>query len=175
MQINRLAKYNFVESCLKEFMLKRVDLAHLCELVRTIRSLHLEDEAAEETDEILNDWYGSIFDKLSDYQPAPITFHFDRVKSSWQSVCDLLDAGEQRGCEAFVAFHLVGAILQRSFSAIDLADLHLGRRGDFFVGNTVFHVSVPPRPALYEKCKRNLRDGLRVYLLVRNKVVVGTK
>ena len=30
-------------------------------------------------------------------------------------------------------------------------------------------------PALYEKCKRNLRDGFTVYLLVRNKDVVGTK
>jgi hypothetical protein len=30
-------------------------------------------------------------------------------------------------------------------------------------------------PMLYDKCKRNLRDGFKVYLLVRNKDVVGTK
>jgi len=30
-------------------------------------------------------------------------------------------------------------------------------------------------PMLYDKCKRNLRDGFKVYLLVRNRDVVGTK
>src|SRR5207237_10679476 len=41
--------------------------------------------------------------------------------------------------------------------------------------NTGFHSTVAPNTERYEKCKRNLRDGLKVYLLVTDKDVIGTK
>ncbi|WP_134217370.1 DUF4928 family protein [Pelotomaculum sp. FP] len=51
----------------------------------------------------------------------------------------------------------------------------LGRPGDFLVGDTAFHVTVAPMPAVYEKCKRNIEDGFRVYLLVPDRSLIGAK
>ena len=42
----------------------------------------------------------------------------------------------------------------------------VSRDGDFRVGDTQFHVALLPMQPIYDKCKRNLRSGLRVYLLV---------
>jgi hypothetical protein len=53
--------------------------------------------------------------------------------------------------------------------------MQLKRPGDFLVGDTVFHVTVAPMIAVYEKCKRNLEQGLKVYLLVPDSVLAGTK
>ena len=72
-----------------------------------------------------------------------------------------------------VAQHLVGAKLAVRFPDVDVenfsyttADQQLGRPGDFVVGDTAFHVTVSPMPAVLDKCKGNLRDGYRPLLLV---------
>jgi Domain of unknown function (DUF4928) len=178
--MDNLVEYNFLESYLQDFEARRPDLEDTANLLAVIRSL-LAELPVEQRKEILG-MQGFLFDKLSDYQPEPIRFPFDPLKSTWQLVCDLLDAAHRRGCEPFVAFHLVWATLQRSFPRPDpdtiecsMANVQLDRHGDIQVGNTIFHVTVAPTLALYEKCKRNLREGFRVYLLVRNKDVVGTK
>lgn len=107
---------------------------------------------------------------------------YNPSKSMWQCIADLLDIARENGKEGPVAQYLVGAKLQLRFPDIEIgnesfstADVQLGRHGDFYVGNTVFHVTVSPMPAVYNKCKRNLADGFKVYLLVRNSHVVGTK
>jgi len=38
-----------------------------------------------------------------------------------------------------------------------------------------FSVTVSPMPAVYEKCKRNIEEGLRVYLLVPDGRLVGAR
>lgn len=81
-----------------------------------------------------------------------------------------------------MAQYLVGAKLQLRFPDVAIenksystADDQLGRPGDFLVGNTAFHVTVAPMPAVYEKCKRNIAEGYRVYLLVPDRALAGAR
>jgi hypothetical protein len=73
----------------------------------------------------------------------------------------------------YVAQHLVGAKLQARFPDLEIsnesastADKPTNRQGDFTIGDTIFHVTVSPMPAVFEKCQTNLAEGLKVYLLV---------
>lgn len=178
--MDNLVDYDFLESYLKDFELKRPDLEDVADLLAVIRSL-LEGLPAEERKEILR-MQGYLIDRLSDYQPEPIRPTFDPSKRTWQFIRELLDRGKKRGGETFIALQLVGAVLNRSFMTIDLrsnpyapAEVQLNQYGDFLVGDTVFHVTVAPTLALYEKCKTNLEQGLKVYLLVPDSLIAWTK
>jgi hypothetical protein len=81
-----------------------------------------------------------------------------------------------------VAQYLIGAKLQLRFPELKVsndsfstADDQLGRKGDFLIGDTAFHVTVAPMQAVYDKCKSNLDAGYRVYLLVPEDKVVGAR
>jgi hypothetical protein len=63
-------------------------------------------------------------------------------------------------------------VINESYST---ADDQLGRKGDFCLGDTIFHVTVAPMPALYEKCKSNINEGLRVYILVPDRCMTATR
>ena len=65
--------------------------------------------------------------------------------------------------------------IQISNESYSTADDQLGRPGDFHLGDTAFHVTVAPMPAVYEKCKSNLHEGLRVYLLVPDRSLTGAR
>lgn len=174
-----LVKYNFVEAHLRDFSAKRPDLEDISDRLDVIQSL-IEDLPDEERHEIAR-MQGFLIDKFSDYQPVSISFRFESQKSTWQTVRDLMDRGQKRGSESFVALHLVGATLQRRFPALDIShqsystEMQEGRPGDFRVGDTVFHVTVAPMSAVYDKCKKNLERGLKPYLLVPDRLVAGTK
>lgn len=110
-----------------------------------------------------------------------IRFHYDTSKCSWQVLNELLRLARSRAIELAVSFHLTGAILairfpdrtisHRSFGS----EAQLNRTGDFQIKDTVFYVTVSPAPSLFEKCKQNIRNGLRVYILVPDRIVVGTR
>ncbi len=51
----------------------------------------------------------------------------------------------------------------------------LGRSGDFKVGDTAFHVTISPMTGIFTKCKRNVEEGLRVYLLVPDSWVASVR
>ena len=55
------------------------------------------------------------------------------------------------------------------------ADDQFGRPGDFLVNDTAFHITVAPMDPLYEKCKKNYEDGLRVFLLVPERNLDGAR
>jgi hypothetical protein len=104
------------------------------------------------------------------------------LKSTWQFIHDLLRVARDDGKEGQVAQYLVGAKLQMRFAdraisnhLASSADEPSGRRGDFEIGQTVFHITVSPMGPVYEKCKRDLETGRRVYLIVGHDVVVGAK
>ena len=44
---------------------------------------------------------------------------------------------------------------------------------DFQLNDCVFHVTVSPNSGHYDKRQSNLADGLRVFLLVPDRVLVG--
>lgn len=153
------------------------------QLLDAIAGAKLERIPQTRRNEVLRELQGVLVSKIREYHDLQrLEVTYDPSKSTWQCICDLLDAAQQNGKDGPVAQYLVGAKLQLRFPQIEIsnesfstADVQLGRHGDFYVGNTVFHVTVSPTPALYEKCKRNLREGLKVYLLVRDRDVIGTK
>lgn len=111
-----------------------------------------------------------------------IKFVYKPSDSTWQIIHDILRSAIEEKKGGAVAQYLVGAKLQLRFPEMQIenlsystADVQLKRSGDFLVGNTVFHVTVSPMPAVYDKCKHNLENGLRPFLLVEDQVVVGTK
>jgi hypothetical protein len=94
----------------------------------------------------------------------------------------ILESAEANARAGSIAEYLVGAKLSLRFPDRDIrnkrfstSDTQAGFSGDFEIGNTTFHVTVAPMPELLEKCKGNLEQGLRVYLLVPDAQVVGTR
>ncbi|MGD0769404.1 MAG: DUF4928 family protein [Tepidisphaeraceae bacterium] len=107
---------------------------------------------------------------------------FDYNEATWRFVQNILENAKASGKAGAVAEYLVGAKLAILFpnkqirnKRFSIADEQTGFPGDFEVGNTVFHVTVAPMPDLLDKCKGNLERGLRVYLLVLEAQVVGTR
>lgn len=152
-------------------------------LLMALSTSGLEKLSTSKRNEILTEFQRFLVDRVREYHELKrLEISYDPSSSTWQSISDLLDRAKETGKEGPVAQYLVGAKLQLRFPELEIsnesfstADVQLGRSGDFFVGNTVFHVTVAPMPALYEKCKRNIKDGVSVYLLVRYKDLVGTK
>ena len=158
----------------------RGDIKRLLDAIATAR---LEALPKATRDEALSSLQELLVVKIREYHELKrLEISFDSSKTTWQFVSDLLDVARETGKEGPVAQYLVGAKLQLRFPQVQVgnesfstADIQLGRFGDFHIGNTVFHVTVSPTPAIYEKCKRNLKEGLRVYLLIRDKDFVGTR
>lgn len=123
---------------------------------------------------VLDELQQFLVAKVQEYPPRPgLKVKYVPTASGAASVHGWLDVARRHGKEGPVAHHLIGALLQLRFpelairmESVSAADQQLGRAGDFRVGDTVFHVTAAPMQSVYEKCKRNLRTGLRVYLLV---------
>lgn len=97
----------------------------------------------------------------------------DPRQSSVVNIAAILRAAGDRNQAGPVAQHLVGAKLALRFPDLEIenhsystADVQLRRPGDFLVGDTAFHITMTPTPAVLEKCRRNLRKGYRAVLLV---------
>ncbi len=102
--------------------------------------------------------------------------------STYNFIHRLLAAAQEAGKHGPVAEYMVGAKLQLRFPQLMIenkvasaADKQRGRHGDFWMGNTVFHVTVSPGPLIFEKCAVNVKDGFQVYLLVPESSAVGAK
>ena len=123
---------------------------------------------------VLGEFQRFLVTKVREYPIWPgLKVKCDPTASVTASVRGWLDVARRHGKEGPVAHHLIGAMLQLRFPELAIgmgpastADQQLGREGDFRVGDTVFHVTVAPMQPVYDKCKRNLQTGLRVYLLV---------
>jgi len=112
----------------------------------------------------------------------PIRAYFERQKlappldarhASPANVTAILAAAADRNQAGPVAQHIIGAKLALRYPGLEVenysystADAPTNRHGDFVVGDTVFHVTMTPSPAVIEKCERNTRDGYRPLLLV---------
>ena len=111
-----------------------------------------------------------------------LTIVYDPAQCTRQFIQDLLSLARERGKDGPVAEYLVGAKLQLRFPDVDVrnvsfttSDVQSGEPGDFYVIDTAFHVTVAPMLPVYDKCKSNVDQGLRVYLLVPDGKVVGTR
>ncbi len=93
-------------------------------------------------------------------------------------ITTILEAAAENNKAGPVAQHLVGAKLQIRLPEEEIAnhnvatkDDALGRRGDFEIGNTVFHVTMHAMESHYSKCLKDVKAGCAVYLLVPQDIV----
>lgn len=152
-------------------------------LLEAISNAGLHRVGEDKRGAILERMQSFLVEQVRDYHSQQrLEVTYNPAISTWQLIHDLLEQARESDKEGPVAQYIIGAKLQLRFSetavgneSYSTADVQLGRRGDFLIGDTVFHVTVAPMPAVYEKCRRNLRDGFKVYLLVRDRSVVGAK
>jgi hypothetical protein len=152
-------------------------------MLDAIELMHLNHLPIKRRNAILVALQHFLVERVRDFHSLQrLEIVYDPSKSTWQSIHDLLGKAVDGSKEGPVAQYLVGAKLQLRFPETEIsnesystADVQTGRRGDFRIGDTVFHVTVAPMPALYEKCKRNIDEGFKVYLLVPDRLVAGTK
>jgi hypothetical protein len=124
-----------------------------------------------------------VVEKVSEYfSRKRVKFDFIPEQTAWQTIHDILVAAKLVGKEGQVAQYLVGAKLALRFPDVvvrnDLystSDAQSGLPGDFVLGDTVFHVTVSPMLAHYDKCKANVQMGYDVYLLVPDRLMVGAR
>jgi hypothetical protein len=152
-------------------------------LLDALKKIHIESLPAEKRNIILTEMQRFLVGKVIEFHNRErITMVYDPAKSTSQNLLGLLSAAKETGKEGPVAQHLVGAKLQLRFpdtavgnESYSTADDQLGRPGDFYLGDTVFHVTVSPMNPIYEKCRDNLEKGFRVYLLVPERALTGAR
>ena len=111
-----------------------------------------------------------------------ISFRYDGSLTVRHMIRSILDVAGERGKSGEVAEYMVGAKLALRFPNLDIrnssasaADEQADERGDFQIHDSVFHVTVAPNRGHYEKCRRNLEEGYRVFILVPDDRLAGTR
>ena len=143
-------------------------------LFKSLMALKLELLSIEERNTILVSFQTFLIERVKDFHNRQkLKLVFDPKLSTWHTIHNLLVISANEGKAGYVAQHLVGAKLQLRFPNVEVsnesastADKPTNRSGDFTIGNTVFHITVSPMDGVYQKCIENLRDGLKVYLIV---------
>lgn len=152
-------------------------------MLATLRLLHLESLKVTERNKVLASLQNFLVEKIQEFHNRQrLRVVYDPAKSTWQFINDLLSLARQTGKEGPVAQYLVGAKLQLRFPEIEVsnelsstADEPSRRSGDFQISDTAFHVTVAPTIPHFDKCKRNVESGLRAYLLVPDRTLLGTR
>lgn len=152
-------------------------------MLDTLGQLRLESLSVDDRNLVLQNMQAFLANKVREYHSRKrLEIAYDATHTTWSAVHDLLKQAEQVGKAGPVAQYLVGAKLQLRFPQITVsndgyssADLQSGRSGDFQIKDTVFHVTVSPMPPVYEKCRRNLAGGQRVFLLVPDKCLAAAR
>ena len=124
-----------------------------------------------------------LTDRVREYLNAEkIQFRYDGRTTGRRMIGSILDIARDRGKWGEVAEYMVGAKLALRFPGLDIrnsaasaADVQTDEQGDFQVHDTVFHVTVAPNQGHYEKCRRNLEQGYRVFMLVPDSRLIGTR
>ena len=124
-----------------------------------------------------------LADRASDlFNSDKISFQYNSGTSSREIVSNILKAAQERQKIGQVAEYLVGAKLALRFpshdirnSAASAADEQTDEHGDFEINDCIFHVTVAPNRGHYEKCSKNLSDGYRVFILVPDEKLLGTR
>lgn len=155
----------------------------MAKLLDALKSADLKNLSADERNEILSEIQKFLVGKVGEY------FSRERVKviynstyTAWQSVHEILETAREVGKEGPVAQYLVGAKLALRFPDMNIRndissaqDELSGSPGDFLINDTAFHITVAPNSGHFEKCKQNIAKGYRPYLLVPERILVGTR
>jgi hypothetical protein len=115
------------------------------------------------------------------FQRQHLKLRLDLQESPSVWIEELFQVAKDRS-QGRIEQHLVGAKLERrlpgqrvSEQAAFAGDAQTGRSGDFVIGQNVFHVTAVPGTAVIEKCRENLRQGLRPILVVPKNTIERAK
>lgn len=156
------------------------NLAPLLEAMQQAGTERLSPESRDKAFGIIQSF---LADKARDiFNADKIAFDYRHGMTSHEIINAILQAAYERRKAGEVSEYLVGAKLALRFpdydirnSAASAADDQTADKGDFQINDCVFHVTVSPNNGHFEKCKRNLTDGLRVFLIVPDKILAGTR
>jgi len=116
------------------------------------------------------------------FNAEKISFKYRPSMTSHETVGVILDSARKRQKTGEVAEYLVGAKLALRFpkygirnSSASSADRQTEQQGDFQINDCIFHVSVTPNRGHFDKCMDNLADGFRVFLLVPDDSLQGSR
>jgi len=152
-------------------------------LLEMLRSLDLQKDLLENRNSTLRSMQSFLVDRVVDYHNRQkIKLPFNPALSTWHIIHNLINIAIEEGKAGYIAQHLVGAKLQLRFPDITVsnesastADMQTQRPGDFLIGHTAFHVTVAPMLPVYEKCKYNLTQGYKPFLLVPDTKLIGAR
>ncbi len=152
-------------------------------LLQALQQVKLEKLEPTDRNTILDALQYFLVTKVSEFHSRQrLKIEYDPTSTTQHMIHSLLIEAGQTGKRGAVAQYLIGAKLQIRFPNIAIrnesystADEQSGLKGDFEIGDTVFHVTVSPMLKLYEKCERNLHEGFKVYILVPDENVYGAK
>jgi len=152
-------------------------------LLEMLRTLKLEESTTADRNEIIRAMQLYLVERVKDFHNRQkIKLTFNPALTTWHIVHSLLLSATAEGKAGYVAQHLVGAKLQLRFPEIVVsnestatADMQTQRPGDFLIHHTVFHVTMAPMPAVYEKCKHNISQGLKPFLIVPDAKLAGAR
>lgn len=158
-------------------------IGYVDSLLDALKTAQLENIEPSCRNEIIEGLQAFLVDRVRDYHAQQrIKIEYDPSKTAWQTIADLLAIARETQKDGPMAQYLVGAKLALRFPHIEIgnesystADDQLDRPGDFLIGDTAFHVTVTPMPGVYDRCRRNIQQGYRVYLLVSDRRLQGTK
>lgn len=157
--------------------------ADIGRLLDSLQRVGLAALAEDERTSVLENLQRYLVERVREFHARErLTFVFDASKSAWQTISEILARAKEAGKEGPVAQYLVGAKLQLRYPEVPVpnfsystSDHQQGRPGDFHLEDTAFHVTVSPVGAVFERCRINLNNGLRAYLLVPDRVIAGTR
>lgn len=155
----------------------------VAKMLQTLRSMNLDGLSATARNAVLEQFQAFLVERVKEYHGRKrLQIDYDAGKTTWVAVHNLLRQAAEVGKAGPVAQYLVGAKLELRFpdatisnERFSAADAQKGRLGDFEVGDTAFHVTVSPMPGVYDRCRKNIAQGCRVYLLVPDDYVVGAR
>lgn len=158
-------------------------LDSITDMLSVLNDMGLAEMPVDQRNVILTGLQEFLVGKVHDYHSrSQLEARYDPGKSAWQFIHDIIVLADENRKGGPVAQYLVGAKLQLRFPDMEVgnesystADRQLGRIGDFKVGNTAFHVTVFPQPGVFERCRQNIEEGYRPYLLVPDFRLAGTR
>jgi len=140
----------------------------------------LANLAEEERNQLLLELIGVLTERVNEwFRRQNLRIAFERSYSPVEWIRRILEEAKPKS-GGVVEQHLIGAKLERRYTDVEVAnfpshaaDDQTGRPGDFSIGDTVYHVTATPGPAVIQKCRENIKSGLHPVLLVPGERVVG--
>jgi hypothetical protein len=179
-----LAKFGEKRTLVKEGgRTNRGLVKNLIPLLEAIGESQMPSFNQKKRDEALGEMQAFLAEKAKEALDAPkITFAYQATTTSRDAVGQILASAAVRGKAGEVAEYLVGAKLALRFpgqnirnSAASAADDQAAEAGDFQIHDCVFHVTMSPNRGHYDKCRVNLDNGLRVFLLVPDSALAAAR